>query len=779
MLNFEQTMQSGGNKEELFFDSLDVLRTSVDSASSEDSMNVSSRPLDCEFGYDIWRKEPRSVQERRNSFIQGMELGELVSPSWDFSEEVERMIASVDSQNFIEPERTAENSRAVSTSRPSLSNRREEDSSFGRIRYPVDVSQQKDVFTNAATDSGLNKQRIDGRLNKQKTIRASDARLNKQGIDAGLNKQRKIQVTDARLNKRGTDARLKKQRTIPVNDAQLKKWGTDAGLNKQRTIRVTDAGTNEWRTCARLDKHRSIQQFEKLHCLSHSVEDCMCRKLSSKEESSGKAPDNRKKNSVDWWKRFIKRGKEVTLKGNFPLMGHDISKEHRIRVRNHKKCCLEISALYMGQEIQAHKGLIWTMKFSPDGQYLASGGEDGIVRIWRVVEPGVSCKCLQAEKYSKFGRKGSPPPSIVIPSKVFEIEEVPLHEFHGHTNDVLDLAWSKSNCLLSSSEDKTVRLWQIGCNKCLKVFQHNDYVTCVQFNPVDDRYFISGSIDGKIRIWGVSENRVVDWANVHDIVTAVCYRPDGQGCIVGSIQGNCRFYDASGNHLQLDAQLCIQGKKKSTGKRITGFQFYPEDSHRLMITSADSKVRILDGFDVTLKYRGFRKSGNQMSASFTSDGKRIISVGEDSRVYIWNYEGQNFPSSKQAKSIRSCEHFFSEGASVAVPWSGMDSEQKHFYEGSINHSNQQMWHVEATTPWPKDTDRFSLGNWFFADGLSRASATWPEEKLPFWAIPVAEDDHHCQHRHTSLSATWGLVIVTAGWDGVIRCFHNYGSPNRI
>lgn len=28
----------------------------------------------------------------------------------------------------------------------------------------------------------------------------------------------------------------------------------------------------------------------------------------------------------------------------------------------------------------------------------------------------------------------------------------------------------------------------------------------------------------------------------------------------------------SDNHLQLDAQICLQGKKKSPGKRITGFQ---------------------------------------------------------------------------------------------------------------------------------------------------------------------------------------------------------------
>lgn len=57
-----------------------------------------------------------------------------------------------------------------------------------------------------------------------------------------------------------------------------------------------------------------------------------------------------------------------------------------------------------------------------------------------------------------------------------------------------------------------------------------DAVTCVQFNPIDDNYFMSGSIDGKIRIWAVSDCHVVDWADVRDIVTAVCYRPDGQVC---------------------------------------------------------------------------------------------------------------------------------------------------------------------------------------------------------------------------------------------------------
>lgn len=53
-------------------------------------------------------------------------------------------------------------------------------------------------------------------------------------------------------------------------------------------------------------------------------------------------------------------------------------------------------------------------------------------------------------------------------------------------------------------------------------------VTCLQFNPVDENYFISGSIDGKVRIWGTSGGRVVDWVDARDVVTAICYRPNGK-----------------------------------------------------------------------------------------------------------------------------------------------------------------------------------------------------------------------------------------------------------
>jgi WD40 repeat protein len=71
------------------------------------------------------------------------------------------------------------------------------------------------------------------------------------------------------------------------------------------------------------------------------------------------------------------------------------------------------------------------MKFSPNGKYLASGGEDGVVRIWRI---------MSSDKSSSF---------IFIQNDIFQIDESPLQELFGHSSDILDLAWSNSDVSLS------------------------------------------------------------------------------------------------------------------------------------------------------------------------------------------------------------------------------------------------------------------------------------------------------------------------------------------
>ena len=49
-------------------------------------------------------------------------------------------------------------------------------------------------------------------------------------------------------------------------------------------------------------------------------------------------------------------------------------------------------------------------------------------------------------------------------------KDSPRREYRGHRGDVLDLCWSRTDWLLSSSMDKTVRLWYAAMDECLRIF---------------------------------------------------------------------------------------------------------------------------------------------------------------------------------------------------------------------------------------------------------------------------------------------------------------------
>uniref|UniRef100_A0ACD5XNK6 Uncharacterized protein n=1 Tax=Avena sativa TaxID=4498 RepID=A0ACD5XNK6_AVESA len=313
-----------------------------------------------------------------------------------------------------------------------------------------------------------------------------------------------------------------------------------------------------------------------------------------------------------------------------PPSSSSSTSSEKLKVQNYGKSSKELTGLYMSQEIQAHEGSIWSIKFSADGRRLASAGEDSVVRVWEVVETSApagsvpqdgslpplpiggttvegSTPALTKKSTTKAGKsaKDTLPEHLVVPDKVFALAEQPLCVLEGHDDDVLDLTWSKSDQLLSSSMDKTVRLWDTTSKTCLKKFSHSDYVTSIQFNPVDDRYFISGSLDAKVRLWSIPNRQVVDWTDVNEMVTATSYTPDGQGAIIGSHQGSCRFYKTADCKLSPEAQIEIDAKKKkSQAKKITGFQFSPANSSEVLVTSADSQIRVFDGVTLVQKFRG-------------------------------------------------------------------------------------------------------------------------------------------------------------------------------
>lgn len=215
--------------------------------------------------------------------------------------------------------------------------------------------------------------------------------------------------------------------------------------------------------------------------------------------------------------------------------------------------------------------------------------------------------------------------------------------YQGHTADILDVAWSKNHFLLSSSMDKTVRLWHVTRVECLCTFFHADFVSTAQFHPHDDRYFVSGSLDGKLRLWNIPDKKVTMWNEVmslpvkdseqpsHGLITASAFVQNGKFAVIGTYDGRIIFY--STEQLKFFTQLHV-GKHHEKIK-ITGIESV--DDTKILVTTNDSRIRLYDLRDLSLvcKYKGCINISSQIRANVSPDSKYIICGSENSAFYIW------------------------------------------------------------------------------------------------------------------------------------------------
>ncbi|KAL4587304.1 hypothetical protein LXL04_000173 [Taraxacum kok-saghyz] len=475
-----------------------------------------------------------------------------------------------------------------------------------------------------------------------------------------------------------------------------------------------------------------------------------------------------------------------------------------VKAKAHGKPTKEFSAVHLCQEIQAHDGSIWTMRFNSDGRYLATGGEDKVIHVWEVQEcdvmslmrseddkglftpdnrpplPEGSATPSDKKKKSKNSKKKGVPDYAKVPETMFGLSDFPICTFEGHQDDILDLSWSRSQMLLSSSMDKTVRLWDMSNKNCLKQFTHTDYVTCIHFNPTNDDYFISGSLDTKVRMWSIPNRKVVDWSDVHDMITAICYYPDGKGAIVGLHNGDCKSYCTADCKLEQKDQVELHTKAKPDPKKITGFQFSPSNPSEMLVTSADSRIRILDGSHVVNKLIGYRNTSSQFIAQYSADGKYIICASEDSQVYIWKHEKPKSSGGAKPKYVTttSYEHFPCTEVTVVVPWLGSSKLQR------LENEPQPTQHSKRSDPDPRDdkkssqlppapksTEKGTNSNVNEYEHLSHTESS----------VGVTESGRldGGNNNSTAQSTAWGLVIVTAGVGGEIKVYQNVGLPVKV
>ncbi|GJQ14490.1 hypothetical protein GpartN1_g6281.t1 [Galdieria partita] len=143
----------------------------------------------------------------------------------------------------------------------------------------------------------------------------------------------------------------------------------------------------------------------------------------------------------------------------------------------------------LAASLSYHSRSVNMVRWSPQGQFLASAGDDFLVFIYHKEE---------GKGYSPFGSKEPTP-----------LENWRGRKLSGHSNDVLGVAWSPCGELLAScSVDNTIIVWNVRSDTIVTRLQgHESFVKGLSFDPTG-RFLASHGEDLAVLIWKTSDWRV-------------------------------------------------------------------------------------------------------------------------------------------------------------------------------------------------------------------------------------------------------------------------------
>ncbi len=160
--------------------------------------------------------------------------------------------------------------------------------------------------------------------------------------------------------------------------------------------------------------------------------------------------------------------------------------------------------------LETNLGRVNFVAFSPDGQLLASGNENGSIKLWQVAT----------------GR-----------------EIATLHQARGYMESVFSLSFSPDGQILASgSEDTALRLWNIATCKRLDIISDGkSEVNAIAFSP-DGQIFASNRRDNKIILREVTTNKEIYTLTACSDVHALAFSPDGKLLASGDYGGNIQIW---------------------------------------------------------------------------------------------------------------------------------------------------------------------------------------------------------------------------------------------
>ena len=210
---------------------------------------------------------------------------------------------------------------------------------------------------------------------------------------------------------------------------------------------------------------------------------------------------------------------------------------------------------------------------------------------------------------------------------------VSMGVLEGHSEAVHCACFSADDeYILSGGADNTIRLWEVGTLKCLKVFEgHSDEVRAVAFLP-GCRRFVSGSFDMSIKVWNIENGNCETTIGGHELdITSLAVTKDGKRILSSSYDGIIKLWD-------LHTGECLK-TYRGHNRGVIEVALAPDNSS-FVSTAFDNTMKIWN-LNTAECVHTFNHDYRVNSAKYTPNGRCIITGSSDHKLRLWDIESIN------------------------------------------------------------------------------------------------------------------------------------------
>ncbi|PSB03811.1 NB-ARC domain-containing protein [Merismopedia glauca] len=389
-------------------------------------------------------------------------------------------------------------------------------------------------------------------------------------------------------------------------------------------------------------------------------------------------------------------------------------------VTGHEDGHLRIWDLEQNRQLRlfpGHSSWVWDVVWTSDGEYLISASEDRTVRVWEVA----TGECIQV--------------------------------LTGHS----DRVWRVAGCgnrIVSASGDGTLKIWDLVSGECLQTLSgHQGNVTALAIGD-DEAQIITGGEDRTIRLWDLDSGTLLEsWTSEQGWIWSVAYRASNNTILSGGDRGIIELWQ-SGQTAPVQSWQQIPARIWSLDVSF---------GDRYLVSGGDSYQ--LDIWDLETgqhqqSFQGY--SGRIWCVKYSPDGNYIVSASDDRAIRIWDVNRGQGLTTFQSYSNWVCEVAFSRTTSELISahedgkirvWNPLDGTLKHTLLGH----QRQVWSIAAH---PLDNTLISCSEdgtiqlWNLTSGKSFASLEGHKSRV--WTVAFSPS---------------GEYIASGSGDSTVKIWH--------